>query len=94
MHPPIRMTRHAQARSQQRGVPPLVIDLLLAYGNVARAGAGASTYYFDKPGRRKVLAYAGPLAAALTPYLDYYAVVADDQRVITVAPRLSKVHLH
>lgn len=94
MHTPITMTRHAQARRQKRGVPMLVVDLLLAYGTVERAGAGTSTYYFDKPGRRKVIAYAGPLAPAITPFLNYYAVVADDQRLITVAPRLGKVHQH
>jgi len=92
MHTPLKLTRHAQTRLQQRCVPMMVIDLLLSYGVVERAGAGASTYYFDKPARRKVIAYAGSLAAAITPFLNYYAVVAEDQRLITVAPRLSKVH--
>jgi hypothetical protein len=59
MHTPITMTRHAQSRRQQRGGPMLVVDLLLAYSAVERAGAGTSTYYFDKPGRRKVMRMLG-----------------------------------
>lgn len=91
---PTKMTRHATTRRQQRGVPMLVIDLLLGYGASERAGAGVTTYFFDKPARRQVLAYAGPLAAAIKPFLDYYAVVGEDQQVITVAPRLGKVQHH
>lgn len=94
MHSPTRLTRHAAVRQQQRGVPRLVIDLLLDYGVEESAGAGVRTVYFDKPTRRKVLAYAGPLAPALTPFLDYYAVVGPDEQVITVAPRLGKVRHH
>jgi len=84
------ITQHASTRQQQRGIPTLVIDLLVNYGAVERAGAGAASYYFDKASRRQVLAYAGPLSRAIEQYLDYYAIVGDDGRVITVAPRLKR----
>ena len=32
------MTRHAKIRAQQRGIPPIVVDLLIEYGTEARAG--------------------------------------------------------
>jgi hypothetical protein len=85
------LTRHAAVRQQQRGIPPMIIDLLLDYGLVERAGKGVTTYYFDRAARRKVLAYAGRLFPAVEQFLDYYAVVAADGRIITIAPRLKRV---
>lgn len=87
----LKLTRHAAVRQQQRGVPPMIIDLLLDYGSVERAGKGVTTYYFDRAARRKVLAYVGRLSAAVEPFFDYYAVVASDGRIITIAPRLQRV---
>lgn len=85
------LTKHASIRQQQRGIPPIVIDLLQSHGTIERAGKDATTYYFDKASRRKVLAYAGRLSRAIEEFLDYYAVVGSDGRVITVAPRIKKV---
>jgi hypothetical protein len=90
----MKLTKHASTRLQQRGIPPIVIDLLQSYGVVERAGKGAVTYYFDKASRRKVLAYVGQMGRALEGFLDYYAVVADDGSVITAAPRLGKAKHH
>lgn len=85
------LTKHARIRQQQRGVPPIVIDLLLNYSAVARAGKGATTHYFDKASRRRVMAYAGPLARQFEEYMDYYAVTGDNGQVITVATRPKKI---
>ena len=49
-----KFTRHAKARSQQRAVPPMLIDLLLKFGSSERAGVGVSMLFFDKASRRKV----------------------------------------
>lgn len=88
------MTRHAQIRSQQRAIPGLLIDLLLQFGASERAGNGASKVFFDKAARRRVQAYAGPLASLLDEHLDLYAVVAADSSVITVGHRLEKIRRH
>ena len=88
------MTRHAQVRSQQRAIPGLLIDLLLQFGASERAGNGASKLFFDKAARRRVQAYAGPLAPLLSEHLDLYAVVASDSSVITVGHRLEKIRRH
>ncbi|MEC4723545.1 hypothetical protein RY831_30865 [Noviherbaspirillum sp. CPCC 100848] len=87
----MKITCHAQLRQQQRGIPRLIIDLLLDFGAAKRSGEGATTHYFDKRSRRKLQAYAGKVAPLLAEYLDYYAVVNSDGSVITVAPRIKKV---
>ncbi len=81
------MTKHAQVRSQQRAIPPMLIDLLLQFGASERAGTGVSKVFFDKTSRRRVKAYAGPLASLLEDHLDVYAVVNDDQTIITTGHR-------
>ncbi|TCS32918.1 hypothetical protein EDC30_11929 [Paucimonas lemoignei] len=90
----MKLTNHASIRLQQRGIPPIVVDLLLGYGSIEKAGKDAVTYYFDKASRRKISAYAGQLFRAIEGFLDYYAVVGSDGNVITVAPRVKKVKHH
>ena len=36
----MQVTQHAQVRAKQRGIPPLLIDLLLQFGTSERAGTG------------------------------------------------------
>jgi hypothetical protein len=88
------MTRHGQLRSQQRCIPHIVIDLLLQFGASERAGDGATKRFFDKRSRRKLHAYAGPLAPLLDQHLNVYAVVSSDDRVITVAHRVERITKH
>jgi TPP-dependent pyruvate/acetoin dehydrogenase alpha subunit len=44
------ITKHAQARMQQRNIPPLMIDLLYRYGR-EQSQDGATLLYLDKKGR-------------------------------------------
>lgn len=88
------MTKHAQIRTQQRAIPPMLIDLLLQFGSSERSGAGASKLFFDKVSRRKVKAYAGTLARILDDHLDVYAVVTDDLTVITAGHRTERFLTH
>lgn len=87
-------SKHAKIRSQQRGIAPLVIDLLLKFGSEEPAGDGASKIFFDKRARRRVKNYAGPLATVIDDYLDVYAVVGADNTLITTAHRLKRIHRH
>jgi hypothetical protein len=50
--------------------------------------------FFDKAARRRLDAYAGPLAPLLRQHLDLYAVMAANGNVITVAHRLERIHRH
>jgi len=88
------MSKHAAKRSQQRAIAPMVIDLLLQFGSTEKAGDGASRVFFDKAARRRLDAYAGPLAPLLRQHLDLYAVMAANGNVITVAHRLERIHRH
>lgn len=87
----LNMTTHAKVRQQQRGIPPVIIDLLQTHGAKERAGKDATTYYFDKASRRRVKAYFGRLGRSVEEFLDYYAVIGSNGQVITAAPRLGKV---
>jgi hypothetical protein len=88
------MSRHANERSQQRAIPPMMIDLLLQFGSSANAGAGVSKLFFDKVSRRRVKAYAGSLSRLLDEHLDVYAVVSADMKVITVGHRQERITRH
>lgn len=88
------MTRHARTRSQQRAVPPMMIDLLLQFGKSESAGAGVAKMFFDKQARKRVAAYAGSFASLLDEYLDLYAVVGQDMAVITVGHRTERIRRH
>lgn len=88
------LTKHAQTRTQQRSIPPMLIDLLLQFGSSERSGTGVSKVFFDKASRRKVKAYAGSLSRLLDDHLDVYAVVTDDLTVITVGHRIGRFLTH
>jgi len=89
-----RVTRHASLRSQQRGIPRILVDLLIDFGAQADAGYGARKLFFDKQARRRIHAYAGPLASLLDEHLDVYAVVGADMQVITVGHRTERIRRH
>lgn len=88
------LTLHAHTRRQQRAIPALVIDLLLQFGAAEKSGGGTSKLFFDKAARRKLHAYAGPLAGLLDEHLNVYAIVAADSSIVTVGHRIDRVKRH
>lgn len=88
------MSQHATVRSQQRSISQMQVDLLMQFGTSQPAGDGASKLFFDKAARRRIRAYAGPLAGLLNEYLDVYAVVSDDDKVITAAHLIERIRRH
>lgn len=86
------LTFHATTRQQQRSIPPLLLDLLFQFGRSESAGSGLSKLFFDKQARKRIAAYAGPLASMLNDHLNLYAVVGSDSRVVTVGHRLERIH--
>lgn len=87
------MTKHAAIRQQQRGIPPLMIDLLLDFGSSEPAGNGTFLLFFDKSARRRLESYAGPLAKVFQEHLGVYAVVANET-VITTGHRFDRIRRH
>lgn len=88
------LTKHARIRSQQRAIPQLMVDLLLQWGATEKAFGGATKVFFDKASRRRVQAYAGPIAPLLDQHLDLYAVVGCDNQIITVGYRNERIQRH
>lgn len=70
------LTEHAACRSQQRAIPPAVIDLLIEFGDAAKAFGGAERYSFSKRGWRAAAAYLGPGARHYERYRSTYVVMA------------------
>ncbi len=79
------LTRHAAVRQQQRRIPPLVIDWLLAYGR-RDASVGAVKIRFDRRGRKELAREVGERVVSLmSKYLNAALVVdRDTDRIITV----------
>ncbi len=87
------MSTHASTRLQQRGVSPLILDLLLQFGARESAGDGAETVYFDRKAKRRLQSYSGNLISKLSEALDIYAVVSGNT-VITVGCRYKRINHH
>ncbi len=87
-------THHAEHRAQKRCIPPMLVDLLIQFGQQESSGDGTFKLFFDKSARRKLRTYAGALASVIEHHLNVYAVVGPDMQVITVAHRDERIHRH
>lgn len=83
-------TAHANARCQQRGIPPIVVDMLLQFGRREHDHAGAEIVYFDGSARKKIEKYTGSLIGKFSEHLDSYAVLAEGA-IITVGTRYKRI---
>jgi hypothetical protein len=90
----MKLSEHASTRLQQRAIPALVLDLLLQFGTRGHAPGQAQYVYFDKRSRRRLASYAGCLARTLDGHLDVYAVVGEDEKVITAGHRNTRLPHH
>ncbi len=85
------LTRHAQARMQQRGIAPEALERLLEFGREAFDHRGhAVVLYFDKKARRR-LSRAEPGRKDLERLARMYAVLLDAGAVITVGHRSRRI---
>lgn len=84
-------TIHSSIRAQQRGVPPIIVDLLLQYGVREHDTKGCEVIYFDKKSKRKVETYVGGLFGKLNEHMDAYAVIASG-KVVTVGNRFKRIN--
>jgi hypothetical protein len=84
-------TEHARSRCQQRGISPMVVDLLVRFGAEVRSH-GASKYYLDRKARSALAKTMG--REALRRYehkLNCYVIVADDGMLVTAALRTTRI---
>lgn len=89
----MKLTLHAAARAQQRGVSPLIVDLLVRFGTIQKSGDGTEMCYFDRHARKALVSYVGGAIGKLSEELDAYAIISGEQ-VVTVGPRYKKIHNH
>ena len=82
------LTAHARVRMQQRGISPVVLDVLLAYGREAHDHRGCRIVQFDKRSRRRAARELGSeLFRRIERHLGAYAVIGPDDAVVTVGHR-------
>ena len=89
----MRLTQHAAVRAQQRGISPLIVDLLVRFGARQKSGDGTEMCYFDRHARKALGSYVGGAISRLSDELDAYAIVSGEL-VVTVGPRYKKIHNH
>ena len=78
------ITRHAQARIQQRAIPPFVIDLLQDYGEVSYH-RGREIFQFTQKSCRTIKRDLGrEQLPAIEKYFNAY-IVTQENNLITVA---------
>ena len=86
------LTQHARTRMQQRGIHPVAVELLLDYGREAHDHRGCRVLCFDKRSRRRVARELGQERfRRVERYLDAYAVLAEDDAVVTVGHRVTRL---
>ncbi len=84
-------TRHGLERAQRRGIPKLILNWLIDYGQSTRR-RGANVYFFDKLSRKKLQKDIGSLAyKRLEAMLNAYVVVSDCGNVITAGWRYKRI---
>jgi hypothetical protein len=79
-------TLHAEQRLQQRAIPAFVVELLERCGTSMRCG-GADRLYFDKAAKKRLRQHLGGSRGLrlIEPWINVYAVIGDNGRVVTVA---------
>lgn len=86
----ITFTMHAETRIQQRGIPPMVIDLLMQFGSASRCG-GVERLMFDKLALRRLRRHLGGDRGLklIDRWLNIYAIIGDNGQLVTVAHKHS-----
>ena len=86
------LTRHAQARMQQRAIRVHTLERLLEFGREAfDHHGGVVVLYFDKAARRRLIR-ATPGAKDLERLAGCYAVLSPGGAVITVGHRVKRIN--
>ena len=88
-------TQHATQRTQQRGIPPLINNWLLDYGDEVFDGHGGVIRYFSSSSIRKMEREIGKAPVKrLSEFLRCYLVESSDSgAIITVGKRHPNKHI-
>lgn len=80
------MSHHAKKRSQQRGIPSNIIDLILQIGSPLKRPGNATEYRVRKKDKQKVIQHLKGLIQEIDKVTGKAVIVSDDDNVITVYP--------
>lgn len=91
----LNFTYHASVRKQQRGIPPLIANWLIDYGDEEFDGHGGVVRYFSKQCIRKLERELGRESIKrMSEFLRCYLVQSSkDGVVITVGKRYQNEHI-
>ncbi len=86
-------TLHASIRAKQRGIPPIVAELLDRYGQIQYDGHGAVIQFFNKQSIREMGRDLGRQPVSrLADWFDAYQVLSTDNGcTITVGHRYQRI---
>lgn len=90
------ISHHAELRQQQRGIPSVIVDLVLTYGSREYDNHGGVTKYLDRRSRKAIEQDMGrDFVRRYSNQLNVYVVQsAIDGRVITCGHRHSRITRH
>jgi len=81
------MTKHAKTRSQQRAIPPLIIEWLCKYGCRLKGMNGTTVCFFDRESRRCLASEVGHVVVRrLSDMMDTYLVLSGNS-IVTIGHR-------
>lgn len=89
------ITAHAAQRLQQRAIPIFVVELLLEHGTPSRCG-DADRFSFDRIARDSLADDLNGVRNMkdIERWLDVYAVVGDNARLVTAAHKTKRRRRH
>lgn len=88
----IPMTRHAECRSRQRGIPRDAIEVILDFGREEQSFDNRRVVFMDKAARRRAKEALGRIAyAQIEARLDACIVIGEGSRVLTCMHRKNRI---
>lgn len=89
-------TQHAKVRQQQRGIPPLVQDWLIDFGQEQYDGNGGVIRFFNRSSLRQMeRAFGHAPVARMSEYLRCYLIQnSHDGSIITLGKRYTQTHIY
>ncbi len=88
------ISHHAQARLQQRGIPPAVVERLLDFGRETYDHRGGTILFFDHQARKTLRRVESDAFRQIESHLDTYLVLGEDGVVVTVGHRTQRINRH
>jgi hypothetical protein len=93
--PDLRLSSHALARMQQRGIRAQALEALLDYGRIAHVEGGCDIVFFDKKARARLAKSGGEAVRRISADVERltrtYAIVGANGVVITVGHRFRRI---